>query len=106
MARSCCLTAIGRLATLDVAPHGVDVRPAAARDTAAAEALGVLNDAALVIEGENVVWIGAAADAPAADEVVDCGSQLVVPGFVDCHTHLVFGGDRSGEFVRRTQGES
>lgn len=68
--------------------------------------LGILRDAALVIEGERVAWIGPAAHAPAADERIDAQSRAVIPGFVDSHTHLVFSGDRSAEFVARMAGEA
>ncbi|GGM85131.1 imidazolonepropionase [Thermopolyspora flexuosa] len=64
-----------------------------------------LADAALVIEGERVAWIGPAADAPAADRRVDAGGRAVLPGFVDSHTHLVFAGDRAAEFAARMAGE-
>ncbi|MDF1542359.1 MAG: imidazolonepropionase [Anaerosomatales bacterium] len=68
-------------------------------------ALGIVRDAALVIEGERVAWVGAAADAPAADASVDVAGRAVVPGFVDSHTHLVFAGERSAEFAARMAGE-
>jgi imidazolonepropionase len=68
--------------------------------------LGIVRQAALVIEGERVAWVGAASAAPAADERVDAGGRAVVPGFVDSHTHLVFAGERSAEFVARMAGES
>ena len=56
--------------------------------------LGLLRDAAIVVEDARVVWAGPADGAPAADERVDCGGCAVVPGFVDSHTHLVFAGER------------
>lgn len=68
-------------------------------------ALGILRDAALVIDGGMVAWVGAASAAPAADECVDVGGRSVVPGFVDSHTHVVFDGDRSAEFAARMAGE-
>ena len=68
-------------------------------------ALGVLTDAALVVEGDRICWLGSAAAAPAADRRIGVDSRAVVPGFVDSHTHLVFAGDRSGEFVARMAGE-
>ncbi len=68
--------------------------------------LGLRTGAALVVEDGRVAWVGAAADAPAADEVVDAGGRAVVPGFVDSHSHLVFAGDRAGEFQARMAGES
>jgi imidazolonepropionase len=66
----------------------------------------VLRDAAVVIEGERISWLGAAADAPAADEAVDAGGRALLPGWVDSHTHLIFAGDRTAEFEARMAGES
>ncbi|MET4061574.1 imidazolonepropionase [Arthrobacter sp. UYP6] len=66
----------------------------------------VLRDAAVVFEGERISWIGAASEAPAADERVDAGGRAGLPGWVDSHTHLVFAGDRSAEFEARMAGES
>ncbi len=67
--------------------------------------LGIVRDAAIVIEGDRVAWVGAASAASAADERVDVGGRAVVPGFVDSHTHLVFAGERSAEFAARMAGE-
>ena len=66
----------------------------------------VLRNAAVVIEGERIAWLGAAADAPAADESVDAGGRALLPGWVDSHTHLIFAGDRTAEFEARMAGES
>lgn len=66
--------------------------------------LGLLTDAALVVQGDQVVWAGPRSDAPAADTVVDAGGRAVVPGFVDSHSHLVFAGDRSADFAARMEG--
>jgi imidazolonepropionase len=66
--------------------------------------LGTLHDAALVADGDTVAWVGPASRAPAADRRVDVGGRAVVPGFVDSHTHLVFAGDRAGEFAARMDG--
>jgi imidazolonepropionase len=66
--------------------------------------LGVIPDAALVVEHGHVVWTGPAAEAPDADERVDLDGRAVVPGFVDSHAHLVFAGDRAGEFEARMSG--
>jgi imidazolonepropionase len=68
--------------------------------------LGLLTDAALVVEGGRVVWVGLSADAPDADVVQDLGGRAVIPGFVDSHSHLVFAGDRSAEFAARMAGTS
>ncbi|MDQ1052530.1 imidazolonepropionase [Arthrobacter sp. SORGH_AS 212] len=66
----------------------------------------VLKDAAVVIEGERIAWIGPAANAPAADDAVDAGRRALLPGWVDSHTHLLFAGDRTAEFEARMAGES
>ena len=64
--------------------------------------LGIVRDAALVIEDETVVAIErAGAD---ADEHLDAGGRCVLPGFVDSHTHLIFAGDRAEEFAARMAG--
>ncbi len=66
----------------------------------------VLKNAAMVIEGERIAWLGAASAAPPADDAVDAGGRAVLPGWVDSHTHLVFAGDRTAEFEARMAGES
>ena len=68
--------------------------------------LGTITDAALVVEGSTVAWVGPSAEAPAADERVDAGGRAVLPGFVDTHSHLVFAGDRAQEFAARMAGDS
>ncbi len=60
--------------------------------------------AALVVDGTQVAWVGRAAEAPDADELVDVGGRAVIPGFVDSHSHLVFAGDRAEEFAARMAG--
>jgi imidazolonepropionase len=67
-------------------------------------AVGTLADAAIVVEGDRIAWVGEAAHAPAADERVSCGGDAVLPGFVDSHAHLVFAGERSAEFAARATG--
>ncbi|HMC40881.1 MAG TPA: imidazolonepropionase [Acidimicrobiales bacterium] len=68
-------------------------------------ALGLVKDAALVADGGVVVYAGPGAGAPlATDERLDVAGRAVLPGFVDSHTHLVFAGDRAGEFVARMAG--
>lgn len=69
-------------------------------------ALGLLHDAAVVLDGDTVAWVGPAAGAPAADDRVDAGGRAVLPGFVDSHAHLVFAGDRTAEFNARMSGQS
>lgn len=67
--------------------------------------LGRFTDAALVLEGTRVVWVGPGARAPDTDERVDVEGRAVLPGWVDSHTHLVFAGDRSSEFAARLAGQ-
>lgn len=66
--------------------------------------LGIINDAALVIENDKVQWVGENKLAPAADKLIDADGGVVTPGFVDSHTHAVFAGDRSKDYVARMAG--
>ncbi|WP_393058513.1 imidazolonepropionase [Streptomyces sp. LN549] len=68
--------------------------------------LGLIQDAAVVIEGDRVVWTGESSKAPATDKAVDAGGRAVIPGFVDSHSHLVFAGDRTQEFNARMSGRA
>ncbi|MEV4706410.1 imidazolonepropionase [Actinoplanes sp. NPDC049316] len=68
-------------------------------------ATGTVHDAAIVVDGERIAWIGPATQAPAADERLDVRGRAVVPGFVDSHAHPVFAGDRAAEFAARMAGE-
>jgi imidazolonepropionase len=65
----------------------------------------VREKAALVVDGGRIAWVGSAAVTPLADERLDVDGATVVPGFVDSHTHLVFGGDRAEEFEARLAGK-
>ncbi len=67
--------------------------------------LGIVRDAAFVVDGGKVAWIGSSKSAPSADQVIEASGKSVVPGFVDSHTHAVFGGDRVRDFVGRMTGE-
>ncbi|GHE61782.1 imidazolonepropionase [Streptomyces longispororuber] len=67
-------------------------------------ALGLLQDAAVVLDGTRVAWVGPTADAPAADEAYDAEGRAAIPGFVDSHSHLLFAGDRTQEFNARMEG--
>lgn len=69
---------------------------------------GTLHDAAVLIEHGRIAWVGAADDAPAPPggfAEVDAEGAAVIPGFVDSHSHLVFGGDRAAEFEARMAGQ-
>ena len=67
---------------------------------------GAIEDAAILIQGGRIAWVGPRADLPVhkAVETDRLGGRWVTPGLIDCHTHLIFGGDRSGEFERRLEG--
>jgi imidazolonepropionase len=66
--------------------------------------LGAINSAALIIEAGKVIWVGENSAAPAADKEIDAAGGVVTPGFVDSHTHAVFAGDRSKDYVARMAG--
>jgi len=71
--------------------------------------LGLIEDGAVGCIDGKIAWVGAAADLPpgaAAGEVIDLDGRLVTPGLIDCHTHLVFAGDRADEFEMRLRGET
>jgi imidazolonepropionase len=70
---------------------------------------GWIRDGAIVTEGERIAWVGPAAALPAGLAVEaeqDWGGGVVTPGLIDCHTHLVYGGNRAREFELRLQGAS
>ncbi|ONH54392.1 imidazolonepropionase [Pseudomonas cedrina] len=68
----------------------------------------IIEDAAMVTAGSLIEWIGPRSQLPTADyaQVHDLQGAWVTPGLIDCHTHTVFGGNRSGEFEQRLQGVS
>lgn len=66
--------------------------------------LGDIRDAAVLVDGERIAWVGPAGSAPAADTSVPLGGRAVLPGFVDSHAHLVFAGERAEEFAARMGG--
>ena len=70
---------------------------------------GMIEDAAIAVENGQITWVGPKADAPqdfAAAERVQLGGRLVTPGLIDCHTHIVHGGNRAVEFEMRLNGAS
>ena len=89
--RSTAITGISRLVTND---PSVGSGP-----------LGIVEDAAVVIQGDRIVWVGPSSVAPPADLGVDAAGRTVLPGWVDSHSHLVFAGDRSAEFSARMAGQ-
>ena len=71
--------------------------------------LGMVEDGAVAARDGRIVFVGRDQDLPAGLDVdveLDCGGRLITPGLVDCHTHLVFGGNRANEFEMRLDGAS
>lgn len=88
------ITNIGELTTNDPAVDGT--------------ATGTMRDAAVLIDHGRIEWVGAADAVPAAPEgylEVDARGRALIPGFVDSHSHIVFGGDRAAEFEARMAGQ-
>lgn len=92
MTRATLITNIGELTTND--------------ETLGTGLGGRRTDAAVVIHDGRIAWVGDAAAAPSADEVVDAEGRALLPGWVDSHTHMVFAGDRTAEFEARMAGEA
>lgn len=70
---------------------------------------GLIADGAVVIDADRILWAGREADLPAAHAPLprhDIGGRLITPALIDCHTHVVFGGDRAREFEMRLNGAS
>ncbi|MGH8827088.1 MAG: imidazolonepropionase [Jiangellaceae bacterium] len=88
------ITGIAELVTNDDTLDGADH----------SEGLGLLREAAIVVDADRVAWVGPASEPPEADRRVDVGGRAVVPGLVDSHSHLVFAGDRAAEFAARMTG--
>ena len=75
--------------------------------TMADDTMGIVEDGAVAAKDGLIAWVGPRAALPGlAAETVDCGGAWILPGLIDCHTHLVFAGDRSGEFEQRVAGRS
>jgi imidazolonepropionase len=72
--------------------------------------LGIIRNGALAIDGKEIVAVGQTDEVLASVErattVIDATGRIVLPGFVDCHTHLVFGGSREDEFIQKIEGRS
>ena len=70
---------------------------------------GLIEDGAMAVQGDSIAWCGPADALPDSYSewaVEDLGGRLVTPGLIDCHTHIVFGGDRASEFEMRLNGAS
>ncbi|RZJ04231.1 MAG: imidazolonepropionase [Brevundimonas sp.] len=74
--------------------------------TEGGEPYGAIEDGAILVREGRIAWVGARADLPAHEATTTdrLAGRWVTPGLIDCHTHLVFGGDRSGEFEQRLNG--
>ncbi len=73
------------------------------------DAYGLIKDGAIALEGETIIWTGALADLPedyASLPAQDLGGRLVTPALIDCHSHIVAGGNRAREFEMRLEGAS
>ena len=69
---------------------------------------GTIEDGAIAISDGAIAWVGAAGDIPSTRTklIRSLAGQWITPALIDCHTHLVFGGDRSAEFEQRLRGAS
>lgn len=85
------------------------INASVARMDGSGDGYGLIRDAALRVVGERIDWVGPMADlgdVPADARVIDAGGQLLTPALIDCHTHIVHGGNRAKEFEMRLQGAS
>ena len=70
---------------------------------------GMIENAAIAVVGESIAWVGEAPELPESYKAVETeslGGRIVTPGLIDCHTHIVHGGDRAVEFEMRLNGAS
>ena len=69
---------------------------------------GAIDDGVIAVAGGSIAWVGCAADMPAGESArsLSLGNKWITPALIDCHTHLVFGGDRAAEFEQRLRGAS
>ena len=69
--------------------------------------LGIIEDGAIAAKDGRIAWVGRRADLPGAAAVTTrCDGAWILPGLIDCHTHIVFGGNRAREFEMRLEGAS
>lgn len=70
------------------------------------EGAGMVEDGAVASVGGRIVYAGLASGAPDASDTIDCEGRWITPGLIDCHTHLVYAGNRAREFELRLEGAS
>lgn len=69
---------------------------------------GVVENAALAVKDGKIAWLGAMAELPHqnASKIINADKKWILPGLIDCHTHLVYAGDRTAEFAMKLEGKS
>ena len=75
----------------------------------ARQGLGIIDDGVIAAKDGRIVYAGAASDVSSdldARERIDCAGRWITPGLIDCHSHLVYGGNRAHEFEQRLSGAS
>jgi imidazolonepropionase len=77
-----------------------------ARMDAESGGYGLMEQAAITLDGDRIAAIGPMSALPPGADFTDLGGRLVTPGLIDCHTHVIFGGDRAREFEMRLEGAS
>ncbi|WP_299778557.1 imidazolonepropionase [uncultured Roseobacter sp.] len=85
------------------------IRNATVATLARSDSFGLIEEAVVALDGAQIAWVGPEAELPDALrdlEPYDAGGRLVTPALIDCHTHVVFGGNRASEFELRLNGAS
>jgi imidazolonepropionase len=73
--------------------------------TMAGDGLGIVDDGVIACDAGRIAYCGSRQGAPEdGDDRIDCGGRWITPGLIDCHTHLVYAGDRAGEWAQRLEG--
>ena len=96
------------MGTADISWDALSVNARLATMTAGGAPYGAIEDGAIAVREGRIAWVGAAVERPAgnAAEVHDAAGRWLTPGLIDCHTHIVHGGERAREFELRLEGAS